>query len=291
MLNAISVDVEEYFHVTNFSSHISRSDWPLCTSRLEESVSKTLDLFSMSNTIGSFFILGLVAELKPAIVKTISNAGHEIASHGHEHYLAYEQTPAAFRNDITHSKKLLEDICGREVIGYRAPSFSITEKNPWAHEIIVEAGYRYDSSVFPTWHPRYNNLDKDRFPTIIGTPAGKLVLCPLATAEVKVFNRTLRIPLAGGAYWRHLPLKFISYFLQRINQVEKMPFTCYFHPWELDDEQPVVEGVSYLTKVRHYGGIRTLNKKIGHLLTTFEFAPIRSVLQQAFASEHISLEL
>jgi polysaccharide deacetylase family protein (PEP-CTERM system associated) len=288
MLNAISVDVEEYFHATNLDPYIGRDKWDYAPSRAEESIRKTLEIFSNTDTKGTFFILGQLAERHPHLVKEIAKAGHEIGSHGFDHYLAYDQTPEKFLSDVTRSKKLLEDISSQEVLGYRAPNFSITDRNQWAYDSLLEAGYKYDSSVYPVWHPRYSNTDKSRAITTITRENGSLLCMPLAAGELVLPGKTIRLPVAGGAYWRLFPRFFLRWGLNRINRCDKLPFCCYFHPWEVDSGQPRIEEMPWLTKIRHYGGIKTLDKRLEFFMRTFKFGTIQDVLKAQLEANNIN---
>ncbi|MCB0358856.1 MAG: DUF3473 domain-containing protein, partial [Bdellovibrionales bacterium] len=223
--------------------------------------------------------LGYFAKRHPEIVRSIATAGHEIASHGFNHHLVYQLRPDEFREDVSSTKSLLEDLTGSVVRGYRAPNFSITERAPWAHEILVETGHVYDSSVYPVWHPRYANLDKPREITDIETPAGPLTVVPLSAASVSLFGRTLRLPAAGGAYWRLFPRSLIGHLLARVSEGDGLPLCCYFHPWELDPGQPRVAELPMLTRLRHYGGISSFDRRVEYFLRRFPFSTVWEVIQ------------
>ncbi len=285
MLNIISVDVEEYFHAENIASVIGRNRWHTMNSRVEDSTRRVLRLLDRTNTRGTFFILARVARTNPQLIKDIASAGHEIASHGYAHRLAYEQTPEQFSRDIVRSKQMLEDLISKPVYGYRAPNFSITSKNEWAYDKLIEAGYRYDSSRYPVWHPRYANLNKSVKPEIISRASGQIYVFPLAVSVVHILGKELRLPVAGGAYWRLLPKAFLIWGLRRAQSKEPGWFTCYFHPWEFDPEQPVVNGLSLFSKLRHYGCIRPFEQKAEDLLRLFKFAPFCEAGKQFFG-EH-----
>lgn len=278
MINALSVDVEEYFHATNLEPFAPPRRWHTLPSRVENSTRRVLDLFAKCNTKGTFFILGYVARRHPSLVKEIAGAGHEIASHGYGHRLAFSQTPKAYYRDVHRTKRLLEDISGTEVLGYRAPSFSITHANPWAYDQLLRAGYRYDSSIYPTWHPRYANLNRSPEPERIVRTGGQLKELPLAVACLPlVGGHHVRIPVAGGAYWRLFPRPLVAWGLGRINEREGRSFTCYLHPWELDNDQPRFPKMGYLTRVRHYGGVAAFDKRVEWFCRKFKFAPIAEV--------------
>lgn len=279
MLNSISIDVEEYFHASNIEDLTGRSIWASLPSRVEYSTKKLLSLFSEYNVHATFFVLGYVARRHPELVKTIHALGHEVASHGFRHRLAYNQSPRSFQRDVAYSKKLLEDIIGTEIYGYRAPNFSITSKTPWAYDCLLNAGYRYDSSVYPTWHPRYSNLSQPRWAYKVERKGQHLMIFPLAVAKVKLMGYQMRLPVAGGAYWRLLPLSYLNWGLKRINSIDKFPANCYLHPWELDSEQPSFSGMGLLKKLRHYGGTKRLDKRLRFFLENFQFTTLKKLAE------------
>jgi polysaccharide deacetylase family protein (PEP-CTERM system associated) len=285
MVNVISVDVEEYFHAANLAEVAPRSSWSQLPSRVVETTEKTLEIFARHKVQGTFFILGYVAQRFPELVKSIQNAGHEIASHGFEHYIAYEQTQAEFLEDVSSSKKLLEDITGIEVLGYRAPNFSITPKNQWAFDCLIEAGYKYDSSRYPVWHPRYANIGASTTPEYVVREKGKILEFPLATARPCSKFNNFNLPIAGGAYWRLLPLPYSLWGLRSRQKQENTCTACYFHPWELDSEQPRFKGLGFLTQLRHYGRTHRFEKVLDSILSSFEFEPFNKRALNIF-SEH-----
>ena len=263
MSNILSIDVEEYFHANNIQQFSPISTWDNLESRVEASTYKILESLAKKNTTATFFILGYIAKKHSKLVKDIANAGHEVASHGNMHQLVYEQTQKEFYEDILTAKKILEDTVGKEVKGYRAPSFSIKDSTPWAHESLVQAGYEYDSSLYPVWHPRYANTGKNPNPHFIETKSGKLKIYPLATASL--LNK--RLPIAGGAYWRLLPFSYIKWGKKQKRECS----VYYFHPWEIDAEQPRYEQLGFLTKFRHYGKSSVFLDKIENILDLFSF--------------------
>lgn len=282
MVNAISVDVEEYFHASNLDPFIGPARWHKLASRVEASTQVFLEIFSRHKVSGTFFILGYVARRHPGLVKEIAALGHEIASHGYSHRLAFNQTPKAFYRDVRRTKLLLEDLTGKSVLGYRAPSFSIKDHNQWAYDELIRAGYVYDSSIYPVWHPRYANQHKPRTPHIITRPEGQLFELPLAVSLLKTPFFSLRVPVAGGAYWRLLPLSFLHWGLERINLHEAQSFVSYTHPWEVDTGQPIVEELSFLSKIRHYGGTKNLPRRLEFFLNKFRFGTVKEVAEAAF---------
>ncbi len=287
MLNVISVDVEEYFHATNISSVIGPPSKHHLASRLEQSIEKVLNIFSRLQVRGTFFILGLVAQRFPELIKKIAAEGHEVASHGYGHELAYNLAPAQFLEDVYRTRLMLEDMIGKPVYGYRAPNFSIKEGNEWAYDKLIEAGYRYDSSCYPIWHPRYANQRRSRKPELIKRESGCLFEFPLAVGKLNVFGRELRLPLAGGAYWRLFPLPYLRWGLRRMQEEEPGWFTCYVHPWEFDPGQPVFAELSFLTKLRHYGRMKSFERKFERLLQSFEFGPLCEAGKQSFGGKFL----
>ena len=275
--NAISVDVEEYYHAHNLAGVAPRESWPNLSSRVEISTRLVLDLLDQQKIKATFFVLGLVAKDHPQLVIEIVARGHELASHGLSHRLVYEQSPQEFKEDVMMSKQILEQISGAKVTGYRAPSFSINHKTPWAYEILAEVGYLYDSSLYPVYHPRYANTAASVLPQTVNTSSGPLQILPLAVSVWHLGQKELRIPVAGGAYWRLFPECLLKRLLARINEREHRPFVAYFHPWELDKDQPVFTGLPLMTRVRHYGNITNFHKKLSLLLSSFSFAPLREI--------------
>lgn len=275
MKNAISVDVEEYYHAANLDAVAGPAKWHTLPKRTKASTEQILEIFDRRGIRATFFILGCVATKHPELVRVIANAGHEIASHGYAHRIAYEQTPRQFARDVRRAKLLLEDLSGSEVVGYRAPSFSITDQNPWAYDALIASGYRYDSSLYPVKHPRYGNSAKSLFPFFLKRDVGQLLILPLAVSPVRLFGRDLRLPVAGGAYWRIFPRPYLRWALKRINAMSSHPFICYFHPWELDPGQPYYRELPFLTKVRHYTGLSRFPETIEYFLKHFEFDSIR----------------
>lgn len=281
----ISVDVEEYFHAANLEPVVPPSRWHSQASRVEYSTNKLLEIFARNGTTGTFFILGSVARRHPALVRTIAEAGHEIGSHGYGHRLVYSLSERAFFRDVYRTRRLIENISGRAVRGYRAPNFSITPRTPWAHGALLDAGYRYDSSVYPTWHPRYANLDQPRRTFSVEKNGKQLLIFPLATAQWQLFGLRLRLPIAGGAYWRLFPQRLIDAGLKRLSCEERLPVNCYLHPWEVDAGQPRFESLSFLTKLRHYGGVEGLELRLNHFLSNHRFVPFEAAYPEIGRSD------
>jgi polysaccharide deacetylase family protein (PEP-CTERM system associated) len=264
--------VEEYFHVNAFERVLSREDWPLWPQRLDRSVPPILDSLARADAKGTFFVLGWVAEKNPAIVRSIVDAGHEIASHGYWHRRVVTLTPAQFREDLRQSKDVLENVAGAPVLGFRAPSFSIIPGCEWAFDVLLEEGFLYDSSVFPIRRSGYGNPDAPRVPYVIRRAAGTLAEFPLATTSI--FGVTM--PAAGGGYLRQFPFALIRRAFAE-GSARGVPSTFYIHPWEIDPEQPRMP-VSLLTRMRHYRGLDKTLAHIDRLLGEFRFVSIASAL-------------
>jgi len=277
MLNALTVDVEDYFHVAALAPNIPRDTWSSRESRVVANTHKLLGIFEQFGVHGTFFVLGWVAERHPQLIREIAAGGHEIACHGFSHRLVYEQPAGEFREETLRSKKLLEDIAGTPVLGYRAASYSIVRSSLWALDILAEAGFAYDSSIFPVRHDRYGIPDAERAPHLMSTPNGKsIVEWPLATASVLGF----RLPVAGGGYFRLLPYWVSRWGLASIVRRESRPFIFYLHPWEVDPEQPRVEEAGALSRFRHYLNLERCAARLGRLLDDFEFDTMYSVLAE-----------
>jgi len=227
MINALSVDVEEYFQVSAFEQVIDRRSWSGLKSRLSDPLHRILDLFDRHGARATFFVLGWIAERHPELIREIHSRGHEIASHGYEHRLIYEHPRHHFEKDLARSRKALEDITGQRILGYRAPSYSITGENMWAFDLLIEQGFVYDSSIFPIHHDRYGIPESPRFPYIVRRDPGRILEFPLSTT--RLFGNNL--PVAGGGYLRIFPLALIRWGFRRINRKEGKPAILYFHPW------------------------------------------------------------
>lgn len=296
MHNALTIDVEDYFHVSAFESVAPPETWENRPLRVEANTDKILHLLNEKGVQATFFILGWVAERVPGVVRSIANEGHEVASHGYGHRRVYNQERAVFRQDIRRSKALLEDLTGAPVLGYRAPSYSISREVFWAFDELVEAGYLYDSSVFPIKHDLYGLADWPRFPsrarrlengewvaeeqTAAGTspadPPGQgcsLLELPITTLELGKRH----IPIAGGGYFRFFPYPFTRWGLRRINAQEGRPFVFYLHPWELDPLQPRMSGAGAKSRFRHYLNLGKTEGRFRRLLQDFAFGPVCQV--------------
>ncbi len=275
VLNAISVDVEDWFHVSLFRHHIRPQEWERLESTVVENVCRILNLFAQYNVRATFFILGWVAERYPEIVVAIQEQGHEIASHGYAHQIIYEQTPRAFYADVQHSLKVLQDITGEKIRGYRAPSYSITRESLWAWETLVDLGLEYDSSVFPVRHDVYGIADAPRFPFKIRVKGkGELIEFPISTTKILGKN----IPIAGGGYLRLYPYWFFQRGIQQLNAAGA-PAIIYFHPWEIDPHIPRI-AVGHLRRLRHYGNLALTEERLVRLLRQFRFGTVQQVLKR-----------
>jgi len=273
--NAMTVDVEDYFHVSALSEVISRSEWSSLEFRAERSTDRLLALFADKGVKATFFVLGWVTAKAPGLIRRIHEAGHEVACHGLSHELVYRQTPEVFREETRRSKQMLEDTIGAPVIGYRAASYSITAESLWALDILCELGFRYDSSIFPIAHDRYGIPGASTRPGPIAAPGGaRIVEFPLSTKGV--FG--MRVPVAGGGYFRLLPYWFTRWALSAVNREDATPFVFYLHPWEIDPEQPRVKA-SALSRFRHYNNLHKCEQRLRSLLDDFRFTTMRDVLR------------
>ena len=262
--NAFTIDVEDYFHVYAFASHIPRASWERLPCRVERNVAHILDMLDEHAAHATFFMLGWVAERYPALVRQIVERGHELASHGYGHQLVGTLTRAAFADDVSRAKCLLEDIGGVPVRGYRAPSFSIGKDNLWALECLADAGYCYSSSIYPFRSDHYGMPDAPRFAHYPTAGRGLLELPP---TTVRLFNRNL--PAAGGGYFRLLPYGVSRWCLNRVNTVDGKPCIFYFHPWEIDTGQPRQRGASMKSRFRHYVNLSAMEGRLRALLRDF----------------------
>ena len=262
--NALTIDVEDYFQVSAFAPYIARGDWERTECRIERNVQRILAMLAERQTKATFFTLGWIAERYPSLVRDIVAGGHELASHGYGHERASDLDEAAFRNDVDRAKKVLEDIGGVVVKGYRAPSFSIGKGNLWALQTLLQTGHRYSSSIYPIAHDHYGMPDAPRFAHV--TAQGLLEI-PVTTLRLGGRN----LPSSGGGYFRLLPYAVTRWMLQRVNQVEREPAIFYFHPWEIDASQPRIAGIDARTRFRHYVNIDRNESKLARLLADFRW--------------------
>lgn len=261
--NALTIDVEDYFQVSAFAPHIPRSEWPTRECRVERNVERILQLLEDNQTKATFFTLGWIAERYPQLVRRIVDNGHELASHGYGHERAHDQTAEAFFADIQLAKLLLEDLSGHEVKGYRAPSFSIGTRNLWAFDCLERAGYRYSSSIYPIRHDHYGMPDAPRFAHRVGG------LLEVPATTVRFFRRNW--PASGGGYFRLMPYVLSRWMMRRVNADDGEPVVFYFHPWEIDAEQPRISGITARTRFRHYINIERMEGRLRQLLEDFEW--------------------
>lgn len=310
MTNIMTVDVEEYFHVNAFSKVIPQDSWSSFESRVEACTYRILDLLSSAEgpapqppTLpATFFILGWVAERRPALVREIHARGHEVACHGYAHQCVFNQSAEGFREDVRKAKGILEDIIGAEVIGYRAPTYSIIPKTIWALKILFDLGFRYDSSIFPIKHDVYGFHNAPRFPFYIdftaadtasimaqlenprylrdkgdsNFPESNNLFIELPMSTINLFGRNL--PCSGGGYFRLFPYRYTSWSFKKLGANGEAPAIFYIHPWELDPSQPVVKGASTMSKFRHYTNLESNEKKFKRLLGDFSFISVREFL-------------
>jgi polysaccharide deacetylase family protein (PEP-CTERM system associated) len=277
IINAMTVDVEDYFHVAALAKSIDRSKWDSMEYRAEASTRLLLDLFDESNIRATFFVLGWVARRSPDLIREIASRGHEVASHGMSHKLVFNQTPEEFSSETYESKALLEDIIGAPVIGYRASTYSITNRSLWALDILNEAGFAYDSSIFPIRHDVYGIPDAPQVPSRIATPKGaSIVEFPMSTAPM--FGT--RIPVSGGGYFRLLPYWLTRHGLRKLNNELSRPFIFYLHPWEVDPGQPRVKA-GWKSRLRHYTNLDRCEARLRRLIGEFRFGRVRDVLSNA----------
>ena len=266
MLNALSVDVEDWFQVGAFETVIARDAWDDLPQRVERNSEAVLDLFDRAGVKATFFTLGWVAARYPALIRRIAEAGHEVASHGWDHVRVHTMTSAIFRADLERARIAIEDACGQSPKGYRAPSFSIDKRTPWAHEVLAAEGYAYSSSVAPVRHDHYGWPEAPRF-AHRPLPGAELIELPVTTVELG----GRRLAAGGGGFFRLLPFRFSTWAISRVNDAEQRPAVFYFHPWEIDPGQPRVEGAPLKSRLRHYSRLDAMESKLMRLLKSYEW--------------------
>lgn len=277
-MNVFTIDVEDYYQVEAFTNIISPESWGNYECRVERNTDKILDLLNNTKVKSTFFVLGYVAKKYPRLVERIHKEGHEIASHGMTHRLIYNQSEKVFRKETFDSKALLEDIIQSSIYGYRAATYSITNKSLWALDILCDAGYLYDSSIFPIKHDRYGIPGSEIDPYIIQSPLGKdIIEFPISVYE----KYSIRLPLAGGGYFRLYPYWLTKWGLKAINKDDRN-FVFYIHPWEIDPLQPVMSNISKSTKFRHYVNLNKTEHRLNKLLNDFKFDTMFNVLKKEF---------
>ena len=262
--NALTIDVEDYFQVSAFAPYIPRDHWDGKVCRVEGNVDRILQMLADHGTQATFFTLGWIAQRHPLLVRRIVDNGHELASHGYGHQRASDLDEAAFFADIDSSRKLLEDVAGQRVSGYRAPSFSIGAKNLWAFDCLLKAGYNYSSSIYPIRHDHYGMPEAPRFAHEVRDGLWEI---PVTTACF--FDRNW--PASGGGYFRLMPYAMSRWLLQRVNHLDKQPAIFYFHPWEIDVDQPRIPGIDAKTRFRHYLNLHRMEARIRRLLADFKW--------------------
>ena len=272
LVNGLSVDVEDWFQVGAFETSIDRRDWETIPTRVEGNVDAILDLFAETGVNATFFTLGWIAERHPALVRRIADAGHEIASHGYDHARVFAFDRARFAADITKARAILEDASGQKVIGYRAPSFSIDARTPWAFEELARQGYTYSSSVAPVAHDHYGWPEAPRF-AFRPIAGSELIELPVTTAMLG----SRRVAAGGGGFFRVLPYRFTRWAIQEVNTQDQRPAVFYFHPWEVDPEQPRVANAPMRSKLRHYTGLGKMAGKLRALLDDFAWGRMDAI--------------
>lgn len=262
--NALTVDVEDYFQVSAFKPYVPRQQWDSRECRVEANLSQILEMLARHDARATFFTLGWIAERYPCLIRRVVDEGHELASHGYEHERASDLSEQAFFGDVDRAKKILEDIGGVQVRGYRAPSFSIGHGNLWAFDVLARAGHTYSSSIFPIRHDHYGMPDAPRF---AHHRSSGVIEIPATTIRIGGVN----LPASGGGYFRLLPYGASKWMIRRVNAVDRQPVVFYFHPWEIDHAQPRVQGVSAKTRFRHYVNLHRVESRLNRLFADFRW--------------------
>jgi polysaccharide deacetylase family protein (PEP-CTERM system associated) len=271
IVNALTVDVEDYFQVAAFETNIGRDQWASIPCRVDANTNRVLDLFAEHGARGTFFVLGWIAERYPRLVRRIVAEGHELASHGYDHTRIHQFDRDQLREDLLRTKGILEGIAGVEVIGYRAPSYSIGERNLWALDVVQEVGHVYSSSIYPIRHDLYGMPDAPRFPFRLRPDA--ILEIPVTT--IRLWDRNL--PCGGGGYFRLIPYPIYRWAMRRVNDLDREPGMFYFHPWEVDPDQPRVAGASLRSRFRHYVNLRAMEGRLRRLLGDFRWGRMDEV--------------
>jgi len=273
--NAMSIDVEDYFQVSAFEPYVARDSWDRQECRIERNVERILSLLEESNNEATFFTLGWIAERYPAMIRQIVDAGHELASHGMAHIRVTQQDEKQFREDVSDAKKLLEDIGGQGILGYRAASYSIGADNLWALQVLEDVGYRYSSSIFPIKHDLYGMPDAPRF--CFRPNDSDFLEFPVTTVRVAGKN----LPCAGGGWFRLVPYPAMRWAMRRVNEKDGQSAIFYFHPWEIDPDQPRQAGLSAKTRFRHYLNLNRMESRLKKLFGDFRWGSMADVLLNA----------
>ncbi|WP_085300427.1 XrtA system polysaccharide deacetylase [Cognaticolwellia mytili] len=273
IINAMTVDVEDYFHVSAFENTIPRSNWEKMPLRVERNTYRLLELFEKYNVKSTFFTLGWVAKHCPNLIKAIVDQGHELASHGYSHKRATEMTRAEFFSDVEQSKNILEELSGKKIVGYRAPSFSVNETNTWVYDVLIELGFQYSSSTYPINHDLYGVPDWPRFAYLRDVSDQKLIEIPIPTIR----HRDINTGIGGGGYFRLYPYWLSKRRIDKFHKLEQMPYNFYFHPWEIDPDQPRVKEASLKSKFRHYVNLSRMEGKLEQLLKEYQWDTMKSV--------------
>ncbi len=269
LVDGMSVDLEDYFQVEAFASRVPRSEWPSFPSRVRHNAVRVLELLERNRCRATFFVLGWIAEREPSLIREIAQAGHELACHSHLHRPLYRLSPGEFREDLRRSRGIIEDVGGTRVVGFRAPTFSVTLKSLWALEVLVEEGFEYDSSIFPIRHDLYGIPGACRWVHQELLPSGQSIWeLPPSTVRIGKMN----VPFGGGGYLRLLPMPFTRWAIDRTHGHEGQPVMVYFHPWEIDPDQPRLPG-SWKSRLRHYRGLAKTEARLEEILSTNTFQP------------------
>lgn len=282
----MTVDVEDYYQVAAFFDVISQDDWPSWPSRVSDNTLKLLDIFEEHDIKATFFILGKVAEEHPQLIKRIAAAGHEIASHGYSHRFVYSQTPSEFQSETLRSKLLLEDLIGQPINGYRAASYSITQQSLWALDILMDAGFTWDSSIFPTRHDNYGIPESPKSPYRIQHHDQSIIEFPLTTASIL----GLSLPAAGGGYFRQYPYTLSRWLFNKASEQSTRPQIFYLHPWELDPDQPRIPDASWFSRFRHYTNLDKTENRLRRLIKDFRFGTLSESLASVEITQTLSLD-
>jgi polysaccharide deacetylase family protein (PEP-CTERM system associated) len=281
--------VEDYFHVSAFEGVIAPESWDDLPPRVEDNTMRVLEMLDSHGLTATFFVLGWVAKRFPDLVRAIQAAGHEIACHGYGHERICFQSPSTFRRDVSRAKALLEDITGQPVLGYRAPSYSITQKTLWALDILMEEGFLYDSSIFPIAHDLYGIPGAYPHPHRILRDAGEILEFPPTTLRLSLWGRGLAVPIAGGGYLRLFPEWFLHWGLEQVNTRDGQPIALYFHPWEIDPDQPRVKA-GWKSSFRHYHNLEKTEGRLRRLFGRMNFAPMGMVLEDLGNLQAVRME-